>query len=266
MVKRILPFAALGCTAAGTVCYLLAVLNEYDSTIHHFEVGSTKAVAAAVFCLLSLILGAVCGLLYRKSAEVPAEDTPVPVTFAACASALLTVATCFFTLLSGGTVSASGFVSLIFGAAAAVFFFLLAMGHDKHSVTVIGFSLCPICYALVTMLVVYRSMTYAMNSPVKIYAILMWLAFALYFTEEARNALKRTVPWEFALCAVCAMTFGFMQGVTEIVGSLTDPALSFSLLDGVQHTVIGLLALCRLLTVETPKETENTIPTKGDNI
>ena len=249
MVRKYLPLLSLACGIGGAVCYVLALTRDYDDSIRHFAAGSPFGVCLFILCAAGIVLGAVSGFLARGANEDVPPQNSVSVTFAGCAAAFMTLASLGYSFV-GMTPGLLVFARMFFQACAAVFLLLLAMTKDKSSQLYAGLSLTPTVFFILRLMeLYYDSVSYAANSPVKMLRLELCVAFALYFTAEARVALGTTKPSTFVPFATAAMVLGIVGGAGEIVVPLMSAGADLSLVDGAMYLSVALLALFRMYSL-----------------
>ncbi len=248
MVRKFLPLCSLVCAVGGAACYILALTRDYDDLIRHFAAGPLPVYLFAL-CVLGLVIGAVAGFLARGSEEDVPRENPMPVTFIACAASFLTLASLGFSFV-GFTPGVLVLARMFFQACAAVFLLLLAMTRDKSSQLYVALSLTPVIFCILRLMeFYYDSTSFAANSPVKMLRLELCVAFALYFTAEARVALGITRPATFIPFANAAAILGIVAGAGEVIVPLMRTGTDLSLIDGVMYLSVGCLALCRVCSL-----------------
>jgi hypothetical protein len=87
-----------------------------------------------------------------------------------------------------------------------------------------------------------------MNSPVKTWDLAMYVSMALFFTAEARCALRIPRPASYAFCGIACVVMCTANGIAHTLVALHDTVgHGFSLVEAAAWVCIALYALSRLL-------------------
>ncbi len=232
---------------AGVLLYF-AQTTGYDSTIEHFAKGSPHATATAVLIAI-LSLGGIAVSFFRPK-EGPLSDFSGPGPFTAFTGALLGFLLLVSFIMEIGALSEGlplltviRFVSM---ALAAIYFFLTALTEGKGGGYALA-SLCPMLFAMLSVLVAYFERGFGLNSPVKTYTILAYVAMALFFSSESRFALGRgALFWHTAFSVLC-IAFALPVGLSRFVLALSGNPLGMSPLESAICMLVAFYALSRLL-------------------
>jgi len=250
------------CAIAGAVFLYFAQTVDYDLSIRHFAKDSPYAVAASLSVAAAAVVGVAAGfILKRKSIPVRFSKPSAFFIFTSSITAFMMLASFILAIreLSRG-LPILEILRLVLLALSAAFFFLVSTREKKGD----GFallSLCPMLYALLSVLTVYFDTAYAMNSPLKSYYLLMYLSMALLFSAEARTAIRELQPFAYtffgALCFVLSASIGLSQLAIALYDTVGH---GFSVIDCALWIAISLFALSRLcsLTVGSEEETDGT--------
>lgn len=253
--------SALCVTALCGGASLYAALRfDYDISMHHFAVGSPWAAAAAVICVLGLLIAAAqAGIAHFTHAK----SVPAPVGSAAVFAASLTG----FLLLAGTLLGFMRYSDLNGGwlerirlalMALSAFYFLAAVPRAAKaplSALCAIFSLAPIPFAFLSVMSVYFDAEMAMNSPLKVYLLMMYLAMALFFTAEARLTLGRTHTVSYILLAgLCTVLCGAVGAATLAVSLFDTQGFSLPLIECAAALAVGIFAALRLFSMKNPEE------------
>lgn len=239
------------CAIAGAVFLYFAQTVDYDLSIRHFAKGSPYAIAASLSAAAAAVVGLAAGLTQkRKSAQVYLAAPSAFFIFTSSVTGFMMLASFILSIreLAHG-LPILEILRLVLLALAAAFFFLVSTREKKGD----GFaflSLCPILYALLSVLTVYFDTAYAMNSPLKSYYLLMYLSMALFFTAEARTAIRELQPFSYTLFGSLCFVLSASIGLSQLAIALYDTVgHGFSVIDCALWIAISLFALSRLLSL-----------------
>ncbi len=255
--KVLICFAGV-CAAAAAVFLYFAQTVGYDLSIQHFAKESPYALGAVLSGAAAAILG-ISAAAVRAHDPARAHFAP-PSAFFIFASSITA-----FMMLASFILSiralASGLpilelVRLIFVALSAAFFFLVTTQEQKGD----GFallSLCPMLYALLSVLVIYFDTGYGMNAPIKAYYLLLYLSMALFFSAEARTVIRGTQPFTYTFFGVLCFTASAAVGLSQLAIALYDTVgHGFSVIDSALWIGIALFALSRLISFDAADTAE----------
>ena len=261
-IPYILLLAAIAAASlAAAVLLYFAQTVGYDLTIRHFAKNSPYALGAAICIGIALLSAIAAGILRAKTGSITVAN-PLPAVgafFAAC-TAFLMLATFIVSIRALSTgIAVLKLVQLVLMALAAAYFFLTAAKDAKASGGFALLSLCPMLYAVLSLLLVYFDTSYAMNSPVKSYLLLVYISMALFFSAEARAVLRKPSPFLYTFFASACLIFAGALGLSQIVIALHDTVgHGFSVLDCAVRITVALYAAVRLFTADSaPSEKEN---------
>lgn len=240
--------AALLCAFGAAGALYFALTRGYDPVIRHFAVNSPGGIAAACLCLAGILVGAVAAILLRKEKKATASTPGTLTTFAAIVTAFMLMAAFMmaFRTLPGSDILTRIRIGLT--AVAALYFFLITSEKASDTVFFPFVSMTPVLLAVFSILCAYFDDSYGMNAPVKSYHLIMYIAMALFFTAEARCALRMPRPALYALYGIACVTMCFTCGISHSLVAMNDTVgHGFSLVESATWSGIGLFALCRLL-------------------
>lgn len=265
---RLCLAAAAMFALSSAVCLYLALTQTYDAVLRHFTAGSVPAAAAAILCVAGALTAAAAGIL---CACARCRLSPAPPSGAA---ALASTLTAFLLLASfiwsirasaGEPLSPLLIVRLVLMALSAAYFLLLSSEKASGTTAFAFLSLLPILYAFFSVLAAYFSGEYGMNAPVKSYDLMMYLSMALFFTGEARVALKRTQSPSYLFFALLCFVLCTAVGGSHLVIALHDTlGHGFSLTDSAVSLSVALFAAARVFSLQKEPEVMNdTQPAQG---
>lgn len=250
---------ALSCALAlaAAVFLYFAQTVDYDLAIRHFARDSAHARAAVVCILLSLLSGLTAAIL-RTRLPIPVAQIPLSptATFGAACTAFMMLASFILSIRTLSTgLPILKIAELVLMALAAAYFFLIAAREPKGGAFAL-LSLCPMLYAILALLNVYFDTSYAMNSPLKSYGLVLYISLALFFSAEARAVIKKPSAFLYTFFGVCCLTMTVALGLSQFVISLYDTVgHGFSLIDCVLRIAVALYAAARLLKTDIPAVT-----------
>ncbi len=269
-VYRILLCLLGLCAAAGAVLLYFAQTVGYDLSIRHFAKNSPYAMGASLSIAAAAVVGLIAAfVLKRKSEQVRLAAPASFFIFASSITGFMMLADFILSIraLSQG-LPVLEILQLVLLALSAAFFFLVSTREKKGD----GFallSLCPMLYALVSVLTVYFDTTYAMNSPLKSYYLLMYLSMALLFSAEARTAIRALQPFTYTFFGTLCFTVSASVGVSQLAIALYDTVgHGFSVIDSALFITVALFALSRLvsLRIETGEENSTTAEEESEDV
>lgn len=255
---KILIGIACAVAAATAVSLYFALTIGYDISIRHFAVDSVGAMAAAVCVCIAIVPAVTAGILrHRNKNCVGFSALSTPQAFTAAVTAFMLFASFILSIRALATgLPLLEIARLVLMALAAAYFFLTALRDRKPSGAYSLLSLCPLMYALVSLLSVYFDKSYGMNSPVKTYYLLMYMAMTLFFSGEVRVVLGRTLPFWYTAFGVMSLCLTAGVGLSHTAIALNDTAgHGFSLIDSAVFVCIALYTAVRLFAFGTPVET-----------
>ncbi|MBR6917022.1 MAG: hypothetical protein IKN38_02445 [Clostridia bacterium] len=187
---------AVSAALVGSVVLYLAMDNDYDASIKHFEFGSVFATSALAISIGGAALGLV-GFIISPEKKIDLDPKRGDYTFVGV----------FFSILTG-LMSALYFVSRIrqgipeekpgllmaemaFSALSVAFFTIKAAGilKKKKNLSILGISPALACAFM--LLNLYFSRNEPLNAPLKIYETVMLISFMLYFTADTGISISR---------------------------------------------------------------------------
>lgn len=247
--RLVLISAAFIAAVGAAVFSYLALTDGYDIAIQHFAVGSPFPTIAACLCAAGILLGLAASFtaLGRKFA-VPEQPGALTV-FAASMTGFMLLASFILSMRNLESFSALQIVLLSLMAISSAFFFLVTSNKTARGSGFAFLSLIPIVYAVAAVLAVYFDKKYGMNSPVKLYDLMMYLSMALFFTSEARVALGRVNSVTYIFFGTCCAVMATAVGGSHFAIALYDTVgHGFSLAESAAHLAIGLFAATRLIS------------------
>ncbi|MBQ7334814.1 MAG: hypothetical protein IJW95_05020 [Clostridia bacterium] len=239
---------AFVCALGAATGLYFALTRGYDPAIRHFEANSPGALAAACLCIAGTVTGAVAAILLRREKKATVSIPGTLTIFAAILTAFMLMAVFMmaFRHLPGADILTQFRIALT--ALSALYFFFVTSEKASDTAIFPFVSLLPALFAVFSILCTYFDKSYGMNAPVKTYDLMMYIAMALFFTAEARCALRIPRPPLYALFGIACVTMCLSNGVAHSLVALNDPiGHGFSLVESATWTCIGLFALTRLL-------------------
>ena len=222
----ILSSIAAAFALGGAILMFLAMTNDFDVSIMHFEYGSAFAGAAFAVCIMSIAL-AVCGF-FMSTNRIAYDDGSKFSSLTVFISTLagLTCLLYAFVAIRGGlpeTKIAVFIAEIVFAILSAAFFLMKAAGvfEKKPSLSLTG--LFPALMCAFALLRVYFNSDEPLNSPLKIYQIVMLVAFMLYFTAESGISIGRPkMSRKFTFASLAAISIGGMVSISRIASRIAD--------------------------------------------
>lgn len=244
---------------AAAVSLYFAQTVGYDLSIQHFAKSSIHAAVALILIIIALSAAIAAGILHAKSGAAARPPLSVVGMFAAACIAFMMLATFIVSIRALSTgLPILNIAQLVLMAFSAAYFFLSAARERKTG----GFalvSLCPMLYALVSLLITYFDTSYAMNSPLKSYALLLYISMALFFSAEARAVIKRPLPFLYIFFGGCCLVFTSALGLSQLAIALHDTVgHGFSVLTCALHIAIALYTAVRLFSFTDAPTKEET--------
>lgn len=240
--------AALACSIGAAAGLYFALTRGYDTGIRHFEASSLGGMLAAWLCIAGIAAGAVAAILCRKEKNAIAATPGTLTTFTAIVTAFMLMAVFMmsFRALVGADVLTQ--IRIILTALAALYFFTVTSEKLSGSALFSFASLLPALFAVFSILCTYFDDSYGMNAPLKAYRLMMYIAMALFFTAEARCALRIPKPPYYAFYGIACVTMCIAVGASHCLVALSDTVgHGFSLVESAAWLCVGLYALTRLL-------------------
>lgn len=244
----ICSIAALLCALGAAAGLYFALTRGYDPAIRHFEVNSFGGVLSACLCIAGIAIGAVAAILLRKEKQASIATPGTLTTFAAIITAFMLMAVFMMAFRTLANAEALTQIRILLTALATLYFFT-ATSEKVAAMPLFSFlSLLPTLYAVFSVLCTYFDKAYGMNAPVKTYDLMMYIAMALFFTAEARCALRIPRPPLYTLYGIACVTMCLANGISHSLVALNDTVgHGFSLVESVAWVCIGLFAFARLL-------------------
>lgn len=260
LIYTILTAAAAAASLAAAVFLWFALTDGYDPAIHHFAEGSFPAVGAAVSVILALLAGLAAGIVRAKDDTTFVHTAPSAFgMFAASCTAFMMLASFILNIkeLSAG-IPILRLLQFLLLAFSAAYFFLCAVRETRGGNAIVLLSLCPMLYAVVSLLTVYFDSSYGMNSPMKSYLLVMHIAMALFFSAEARAVIRRPSPLMYTFFAAVCMTLTATVSLPQLAIALSDLSESgISVMDCAICLSVCLYAASRLISAGRENAADN---------
>lgn len=264
--------AVLAVIGAAVLC--MAMLHDYDADIGHFRYGSAYATSSWIIGVIGTILAVYACIVCGKSVSF-SHGRKRKFSFAETFLSML--AACFSVLygtLSLGEAIPEGrniffILRSVFAFISAIYFLILAIGLPSN-IPSTGFaaSLASIECAFMLLLVYFTYDTYAMNSPLKTYELMMLVSFMLFYAAEAGCSAGRPgTEKKFAFAAVFAVTVGGQVSIARFICAVAqNDGLDFSLVSCAFRVVLWLHILATFIErVKCMKMREGIKPCFEDN-
>ena len=253
---------ALAATAslAAAVLLFFAQTVGYDLSIQHFAKNSPYALGGAVCIGIALLAGIVAGILRAHADKNPVRhNLPAAGVFAAACTAFMMLVSFIVSIRALSTgLPILEIVKLVLMALSAAYFFLAAAKESKTGGGFALLSLCPMLYAVVSLLLVYFDKTYAMNSPLKSYQLLLYISMALFFSAEAHGIIHRPVPFRYTFFGTCCLAFAAALGLSQIVIAFHDTVgHGFSVLECAIRIAVAVYVAVRLFAASAAPAQED---------
>ncbi len=253
--------AVCALAAAAAVLLYFAQTVGYDLSIQHFAKGSPYAISASVCIGVAFLTGMTAAIL-RARTKAEGERAPLSALsiFAASCTAFLLLASFIVSIrhLSEG-LPILKIIQLVLMALSAAYFLLTAAKDAKNSGAFALVSLCPMLYAVISLLLSYFDTAYAMNSPLKSYLLLTHISLALFFSAEARSVIKKPSPALYTFFGVCCLTLTAALGLSQLAMALHDTVgHNFSVLDSAARIAISVYTAARLFSLGSDAKAEET--------
>lgn len=261
--KRLMicSMATLVCTFGAAVGLYLALTRGYDPSIRHFAGGSAGAILAMCLSLGGIGIGILAAILLRREKDASVGHPGPLTTFAAIVTAFMLLAVFMLSFRDLARAETLVQIRILLTALSTLYFFTVTSEKVSAMPLFSFFSLLPILYAVFSILCTYFDNSYGMNAPVKTYALMMYVAMALFFTAEARCALGIPRPPLYAMYGIACVTMCLVNGISHSMVALNNTVgHGFALVESAAWVCIGLYALCRLLEfgrTESVEETAN---------
>ena len=222
----ILSSIAAAFAVGGAVLMFLAMTNDFDASIMHFEYGSAFAGAAFAVCIMSIALAA--GGFFMSTNRIAYDDGSKFSSLTVFISTLagLTCLLYAFVAIRGGlpeTKIAVFIAEIVFSILSAAFFLMKAAGvfEKKPALSLTG--LFPALMCAFALLRVYFNSDEPLNSPLKIYQIVMLVTFMLYFTAESGISIGRPkMSRKFTFASLAAISIGGMVSISRVASRISD--------------------------------------------
>ena len=222
----ILSSIAAAFAVGGAILMFLAMTNDFDASIMHFEYGSAFAGAAFAVCVMSVALAA--GGFFMSTNRIAYDDGAKFSSITVFISTLagLTCLLYAFVAIRGGlpeTKIAVYIAEIVFSILSAAFFLMKAAGvfEKKPAFSLTG--LFPALMCAFALLRVYFDSNEPLNSPLKIYQIVMLVTFMLYFTAESGISIGRPkMSRKFTFASLTAISIGGMISISRVASRVAD--------------------------------------------
>lgn len=225
-VVMIISSAAAALAVGGAALLFFAMTKDFDVSIMHFEYGSAFAASALAICLAGIALAA-AGFFASTNRLI--YDIGNKFSSATVFISTLAGLTCLlyaFVGIRGGLPETKKVVfiaEIVLSVLSAAFFLMKAAGvfEKKASLSLLG--LLPSLMCAFSLLRVYFNSEEPLNSPLKIYQIVMLVAFMLYFTAETGVSIQRPkMSRKFTFASVAAISVGGMVSLSRIAARVAD--------------------------------------------
>lgn len=231
-----------------------AVHSGYDRKLHHFASSNGFAAAAAVLCVLGVLVSLAFSLFFRqkKIAAAPAHSSPV--LFAGALVGFLLLFSFIFDIPSAEIWMER--LRLAMMALSAFCFLIPVLQPNSFTAARAILSLAPILYTFLSVMNVYFDSSMGMNAPLKSYYLMMYLSMALFFTAQARLALQRVKTPVYCLFAGFCVILAGAVGIPHIVFALQGYGLPLTLRESILCAAIAVYAALSLFSLrEVPEST-----------
>lgn len=240
--------AALALALGGATLLFFAMENDYDDLIRHFNFGSVFAFAACAVCVAGAVIAAVSYFMPIKnlSFNIGKKYTFGGIFTSTIAGGMfLTFAV--HCIRGGVPVIKKGlfFGEIVLSILAAAYFFFKIIGYtEKHPALSLA-SLFPALASAFILLNIYYNLEDPLNSPLKIYEIVMLCTFMLFFTAEAGVGIgKPKMSRKYAFAGIALISSGGMVVFSRLAARIVDvDRFDFDLVTLVLYFAIWLYAV-----------------------
>ena len=224
----IISFIALAAACGGAVTLFLAMERDYEPAIHHFTYDSVLSPTAAAICASGLIFAIVGAFVTSKRlifAEKGSKNTFVGIFTAVLAGLMCGLVFCVGVKGGIGDEEKPGILlaELTFIVLSAVYFFLKAFGAFSKKPALSLFGLLPALMCAFMILRLYFNSEEPLNSPLKIFEIVMLVSFMFYFTAETGiSILRPKMNRKYVFAGILAITSGGMVAASRLAARIAD--------------------------------------------
>ncbi len=223
----IISFIALAAAVAGAVSLFLAMERDYEHVIHHFAYGSRLSLTASAICASGVVFALVASFVTSKKlvlAEKDSKNTFIGMFTSVLAGLMCGLVFCVG-VKEGIPAEKPGILlaELTFTVLSTVYFFLKAFGACSKKPTLSLFGLLPALMCAFMILRLYFNADEPLNSPLKIFEIVMLVSFMFYFTAETGiSILRPKMNRKYVFAGVFAITSGGMVAAARLAARIAD--------------------------------------------
>lgn len=242
-------------TVVSAVFSYIAMANEFDHDIGHFNTGSVSAGIAMYLPIAAAAVSLIGGLLIRKRIafdEVPPAN--IPTVFSSVLAGLLLIASAIFAVIEAVEPSRITMGAIVVALISGVYFLLLPFMQKKTFMIFLSFA--PPVWAALKLLEEYFSDGGPINSPIRTINLTMLAFLLLFFAEEIRFVIDCQIPSTYYFLTLSALAFTGNAVFPKLVIILTgNTAFEFSFIDCAVGVAMFMFLLARLSAL--PSITEN---------
>lgn len=252
--RTVLCIGAVLLPVVSAVFLYLGMIGDYDLSIHHFSAGSVRLLLAVLCLLCAILLSVAAGWLCRAQKDGISAAGGAFLLFSGYVSAFMLFALLITRLQSIASphtdASLLDILQLVGMACTAAYLFLSMSEKTAHGTVYTLLSFTAIVFSLLSVLQVYFDGSYPMNAELKTWQLMMFLAEALFFTAEARVALRRTIPGVYVALAGTCSALTIAWGLSRAMLFFYDPlGHDAPLITSLAQLTIGLYAAARMFAV-----------------
>lgn len=241
----VLFFIALALALGGAALLFLAMENEFDTSIMHFDFDSVYALGALCASLGALALAIAGFFSASKKLSFTGDNRCTFLgTFISALTGLMCLLYFVLNVKKGlpETKRALLMIELTFVVLSAIFFFLKASGLFAKKPGVALSGLIPALMSAFILFYLYFNASEPLNSPLKIYQIVMLATFMLYFTAETGVAISRPkMGKKYVFAGIVATGVGGIVALSRLAARIFDvDVFDFDIVTAAFHAIIWL--------------------------
>ena len=236
-------------TAVSAAFSYLALVNDYDHDIRHFDKGSVSAAIGMYLPIAASIIALACSLFIRKKLSFSkAPESGAATVFTSVLTGLLMIAFAALTVAGGGEISKITYGVIITAALSGIYFLLLPFLSGRTFMAYLAFA--PALWSALKLLEEYFRDGDPINSPVRIVNLTMFAFLLLFFSEEVRFGIGRQLVGSYYFCALSAVAFTGAAVFPKLAVILTGAeGFDFVFMDWCLCAAVFLFILARLASL-----------------
>jgi len=221
----ILLTAALVLAIAAAVTRTVLVLTALDPTLGHFEPSAATDILWPLLIILSVVFCAVFSIVIREELREKKPENTLPTVFAsafAAISAAVWAGTQAFEVFRAEGLALPFGILMLLCAVGLILYFITAVPNAAASAPRITACLSAVLFCTFYLLYSYFDTSFTLNSPVKIFDQLTFIALTVFFLAECRFLFGKLRFTLYAPAALIAATLSLTSALPALVYRIAE--------------------------------------------